>query len=48
MGKTKQTTNAVYNLTVGKAVNATVYKVKMSSFGAENGEKEKRDRDKMT
>ena len=24
----KQTTNAVYNLTIGKAINATVYKVR--------------------
>lgn len=27
---TKQTTNAIYNLTIGKAINATVYKVKLA------------------
>ena len=28
----KQTTNAVYNLTIGKAINATVYKVRLCCF----------------
>ena len=33
----KQTTNAVYNLTVGKAINATVYKVGKKMTAQESG-----------
>ena len=44
-----QTTNAVYNLTVGKAVNATVYKVSFVVYrnqGEEEGEKKKGKRER--
>ena len=43
--KKKQTTNAVYNLTVGKAINATVYKVrKKRKTGKKIGQKREREK----
>jgi hypothetical protein len=39
----KQTTNAAYNLTVGKAINATVYKVQKKRETEKKAEEEKEE-----